>query len=385
MSPRIQPLGRVAFAWRLIAHRKTRTAVAALGIAFSILVVFVELGFYGAVTNTALAISSRLDADIVLLSPRFVHMSQADTFPRVRIFQSLALREVASSTPVYLRMARWKEPVRDEKCKLFALGFPLQGGAPLKVAGVAEQLQALEASNALLLDRLTRAKCGPFSPDGEVVVRDRIAHVVGGFEVGVGFLADGAIMMSDDTFMSLFRADSLDRVYLGLVKLKKGADPEQAAARLRKILPDDTRVVTRDELDGLLERHWVESTAVGNIFGLGTVAGFFVGVVVLFQILSADVRTQIHLYATLKAMGYGDRRLYHYVLQQAWVLALLGFVPAFAITAICFPLIRSATNLPVFMTATLACSVFVMSVVMCTLAGVISLRRISTMDPADLF
>ena len=191
--------------------------------------------------------------------------------------------------------------------------------------------------------------------------------------------------MSDDTFVRLFSADSLDRIYLGLVKLEQGADPAQTALRLREILPEDTRVVTREELDGLLERHWVESTAVGNIFAMGTIVGFFVGVVLLFQILAADVRTQLPLYATLKAMGYGDRVLYRYVLQQAWLFAVLGFVPAFAITASCFPLVREATNLPLFVTAALTASVFFMSVAMCTLAGVLSLRRISTTDPAELF
>jgi len=379
-------LGRVAFAWRLIAHRKTRSAVAVSGIAFSILVVFVQLGFYGAVVNTALAISSRLDADIVLVSSRFVHLSHASTFPRVRIYQSLALPEVVSSTPVYLRLARWEEPLRGGRCRLFAIGFPLRDGVPLAVSGIAEQLRALEASNALLIDRLTQPKCGPFAPDGAVVVRDRAAQVVGDFEIGVGFLADGAAVMSDDTFMRFFAGEeSLDRAYLGIVKLAAGADAEEVAARLRGILPKDTRVVTRDELDGLLERHWVENTAVGNIFGMGTVVGFLVGVVVLYQILSADVRTQLPLYATLKAMGYGDRRLYRFVLQQAWVFALLGFALAFAITASCFPLLRGATNLPVFMTAPLAIFVFLTSVAMCTVAGVLSVRRISTMDPAELF
>jgi len=377
---------RVAFAWRLIAHRKTRSAVAISGIAFSILVVFVQLGFYGAVVNTALAISSRLDADIVLLSSRFVHMSHASTFPRARIFQALALPEVASSTPMYLRLARWEEPARGGRCKLFAIGFPLRDGVPLLVAGVSEQLRALEASNALLIDRLTQSKCRPLAEGGDVVVRDKAAHIVGDFEIGVGFLADGSTLMSDDTFMRLFaREDSLDRVYLGILKLEAGADAEEVAIRLRGILPQDTRVVTRGELDALLERHWIESTAVGNIFGMGTVVGFWVGVVVLYQVLSADVRTQLPFYATLKAMGYGDRRLYRFVLQQAWSFALLAFVPAFAVSAICFPLIRGLTYLPVYMTATLAISAFAMSVGMCTLAGLMSLRRISVMDPAELF
>ena len=383
--PRRLRSGRVAFAWRMVVHRKTRTAVAVSGIAFAILVVFVQLGFYGAVVNTALAISSRLDTDIVLVSPRFVHLSQASTLPRVRLFQALALPEVASTAPLYLRYARWREPQTGERCKLFALGFPLGDGSPLALPEVSAQLRSLEPSNTLLADRFTQPECGPFGPEGSVEVREQVARVVGGFELGVGFLGDGAILMSDDTFAGLFSGHSLDRVHLGLVRLREGADIEQAARNLRAVLPVDTRVITRRELSGLLERHWVENTAVGNIFGMGTIAGFCVGVVVLFQILSADIRTQLPFYATLKAMGYRDRRLYHFVLQQSWMFALLGFLPAFAITLTGFPLIRRATQLPVFMTPELALSVLLMSITMCTLAGAMSVRRISTADPAELF
>ena len=373
------------FVRQAIAHRKRRTAVAVSGITFAILVVFVQLGFYGAVVNTALAISSKLDADVLLVSPRFVHLSQANSIPRVRLFQTLALSEVVSATPLYLRYARWREPLTGESCKLFALGFPLISGAPLVLPGIEEQLGAIEPSNTLLADTLTQPECGPFAPDGAVEVREQVAHVTGRFELGVGFLGDGAILMSDDTFARLFSSHSLDRVHLGLVKLAPGVDPELAAGKLREILPEDTRVVSRGELQGLLERHWVENTAVGNIFGMGTVAGFFVGVVVLFQVLSADIRTQLPLYATLKAMGYRDTKLYRYVLEQSWVFALLGFVPALIVTSSLFPLIRGATNLPVFMTPGLAGFVLVLSLGMCTLAGTLSLRRISTAEPAELF
>ena len=50
------PSRPVPFSIQLVSHKKTRTAVAAAGIGFAILVMFVQLGFYGAVLNTALAV-----------------------------------------------------------------------------------------------------------------------------------------------------------------------------------------------------------------------------------------------------------------------------------------------------------------------------------------
>lgn len=374
----------VPFAWRLLVHRRRRAYVAAAGIGFAILVIFVQLGFYTSVVNTATAMTSRFNADIVLISPRFVHLSETSTIPRVRLFQIFAVDGVADSTPLYFRYTNWRDPVSDQRCRLFGMGFPLDGMAPLEVADVDAQRVVLAASNTVLLDRLTQSKCGPFDPDGNVEIRDQAALVVGAYELGVGFLADGSLVMSDQSFARFFNHE-LESPHLGLVKTVPGADPLEVARRISEILPADTRAVTRDELSGLQVSHWVRSTAVGNIFGMGVVTGFFVGLVVLYQILSADIRTQLPLYATLKAMGYGEARLRWYVLEEAWMFAALGFAPALLITAVAFPLIFRATYLPLFVTPGLMALVFALAVVMCTGAGLLSVRRLRTADPAELF
>lgn len=376
---------RVPFAWRLIAHRKRRTAVAAAGIAFAILVVFLQLGFYSAVVNTAVAVTSQFDADLILISPRFVHLTETSQVPRVRLFQAMAVPEVETAIPLYFRYARWRDIDTGQTCKLFAIGFPLAEGVPLRTEGVAGQLRALKPSKTFLVDRLTQEKCGPVNGDGNVEIREQSARIVGDFEMGVGFLADGAMVLSDDSFSALFGNYPLDRPHLGLIRLVDGADPDAAAAALQAILPVDTRVVTLEGLSSLQIRHWVESTAVGNIFGMGAITGFFVGLVVLYQILSADIRMHLPLYATLKAMGYRDRRLYRFVLEQAWIFASLGFLPAFVMTAVGFPVIHALTKLPIFVTPWLTGLVLFLSFAMCTGAALLSLRRISVADPAELF
>lgn len=388
LEPGKRPTRPVPFARRLVTHRKTRTAVAAAGIGFAVLVIFMQLGFYGAVTHTALAISSRFDADLVLVSPRFVHLSETGTIPRGRLFQALSLQEVVSATPIYFRYAGWRDPETGERCRLFAVGFPLAEAAraaPLLIPEISQQIARLKPTNTLLLDRLTQADCGPTNPNGETEVREQAARVVGYFNLGVGFLADGALVMSDDSFSRLFGGHPLDRPHLGLVKLEPGSDRGAVIDRLVRNLPGDVRVLRKEELNRLQTDHWVKNTAVGNIFGMGSIAGFFVGVVVLYQILSTDIRNYLPLYATLRAMGYANRQLYRYVLEQAWIFAGLGYLPALALSLLLFPLIQKTTRLPIFVTPGLAALVLLLSVTMCSLAALLSARRLSSADPAELF
>lgn len=378
----------VPFALELVLHKKTRTAVAASGIGFAILVMFVQLGFYASVLNTALAVSARFDADIMLISPRFAYLGATGTIPVGRLYQAQARPEVIGTTPIYFRYADWRDPSNGANCRLFAIGFPLAADSdrsPLRLAGVDAQLPGLRPSNTLLLDRLTREKCGPVDPQGRVEIRNRSARVVGDFSLGVGFLADGAILMSDDTFSRFYENHPLDEPHLGLVRLAPNSDADDVADALRESLPRDVRVITRSQLNDLQTRHWVENTAVGNIFGMGTLAGFLVGVVVLFQILSTDIRNHLPLYATLRAMGYSERRLTRYVVEQAWIYAVLGFGPALLTSLFAFPLIHGATNLPIFITPGLVGGILVLSLLMCTVSALVSARRLHRADPAELF
>ena len=383
-----QSLRPVPLAWRLVSHRKSRAAVAVLGIAFALMVIFVQLGFYGAVRKTAIAVTSRFNADLVVVSPGFVHLLDTGTFDRARLFQVLAAPGVESATPLYFRFVNWYDPITSNTCRLFALGFPLAQAKivpPLMLDGLTDHLDALAPTGTILLDRLTQEKCGPASSAQIVNINGQISRAVGGFELGVGFLADGSVILSDDSFSRLFPYESFDKPHLGLVKLLPGADPSQVAEVLRQQIPEDIRILTRDELRVLQEQFWIKNTAVGNIFGLGSLAGFLVGLVVLFQILSTDIRNHLPLYATLRAMGYTKRQLSIYVLKQALIFAGMGYLPALAVTACLFPAVHWLTKLPLSMSVNLAIGVALLGAAMCTTSALLSMGRLRKADPAELF
>ena len=56
------------------------------------------------------------------------------------------------------------------------------------------------------------------------------------------------------------------------------------------------------------------------------VVALVVGSVVVYMVLSNDVANHLREYATLKAMGYTDGFLRGVVMQQAVVMALLGYI-----------------------------------------------------------
>jgi putative ABC transport system permease protein len=109
---------------------------------------------------------------------------------------------------------------------------------------------------------------------------------------------------------------------------------------------DDTRILTVQGYIEFEKGYWQKSTAIGFIFTLGTVMGFIVGIVIVYQILYTDVSDHLAEYATLKAMGYNNFYLAQVVIQEAFVLSILGFLPGLGISFGLYNLTRNATLLP---------------------------------------
>ena len=113
--------------------------------------------------------------------------------------------------------------------------------------------------------------------------------------------------------------------------------------------------------------------------------GFTVGGIIVYQILFADVSDHLAEYATLKAMGYTNGYLAWVVLQEAAILAVLGFIPGLAVSLFLYGAAAEATRLPLEMNLEVGALVLLLTVSMCALSGVIALRKIRSADPAEIF
>jgi putative ABC transport system permease protein len=193
------------------------------------------------------------------------------------------------------------------------------------------------------------------------------------------------ILTSDLNFVRIFKQQQLNEINLGLVLLNSGADQNEVAARLRSILPPDTRVFTRNELVPHETGYWVQLTSIGLIFGFGTIIAVVVGSVLLNQTLTAQVTRNLPQYATLKAMGYSDHYLVGIVLVLGTIMVMISYVPAVATSILIYSLIRRISSLPTEMTIPRLIGVLSIALTMSVASALLSLRALRRADPADLF
>jgi putative ABC transport system permease protein len=73
------------------------------------------------------------------------------------------------------------------------------------------------------------------------------------------------------------------------------------------------------------------------------------------------------------------------ILEEAIILAVIGFIPGFCITLSLYTLTRLATGLPMSMSFERATFVFVLANIMCSVSALLSLVKVLVTDPADVF
>lgn len=375
---------KTPLAWLNLLHDRVRTVVAVAGVAFAVVLILMQLGFLNSVKQTATQIYGRLEFDLLLISPQYLHISKPGVLPKSRLYQAKSVPGVADARPLYLGFNVWLNERERRRRGIFVMGFDLANPV-FRLPELSGDAASLRMVGNVLMDRHSRSEFGAWDVGDVREVAQRRVKIAGAFTMGTGFGADGAIIVGDRTFRYLFPGHRPDDVSLGLVRLEAGADPDETARRLKTALPDDVDVLTRAQIEQRERDHWVNKTSVGIIFTLGVVVGFIVGTAIVYQVLSSDIANHMSEYATLKAMGYGAGFLAKVVLQQAVILAVIGFIPGLAISYVLYSITSQRNKVPMELSPELAVSILAMTVLMCSLSGLASLRKVALADPADLF
>jgi putative ABC transport system permease protein len=381
---------KIPLSWLQLVREKPRLLVALAGIAFADILMFMQLGFQAALYDSTTRMHKNFRTDLVLISPQARNLMNMQTFPRRRLYQAMSLDGVKSAEALYINFADWKNPQTRRKNATLVLGFDPEKPV-FTLPEVNQNLEAIKLPDTLLFDRSSRGEYREAIAQinqGKTVTTElgeRRINLVGLFSVGASFGADGSLITSDLNFLRLFPRRNAEGVSVGLITLQPGTDPRLIQTTLQANLPDDVRVLTKQELIDFEKDYWQKNTAIGFIFSLGTMMGFIVGVIIVYQILYTDVSDHMAEYATLKAMGYKDFYLLGVVFQEALILAVLGYIPGISLSFGLYALTRNATNLPLFMASARALVVLVLTIVMCAISGAIAMRKLQAADPADIF
>ena len=382
---------RTPLGWLQLTQHKSRFAVAIGGVAFADLLILVQLGFQGALFNSAVLLHSKLKGDVFIISRQAINISAMSTFPRRRLYQAMDVTGVKSAEAMYVNLVTWKNPQTHAKKNLLIVGFN-PDKPPFDFPEINTQLDKIKQPDVLLFDRKAKGTYDKVIADvdaGKTVtteIEKRTVTVGGLFSIGASFGADGHLMTSQDNYLRLFNRQSQGSVNVGLIDVKPGYNPKQVADRLIAYLPkEDVQVFTKEEYIAFEQGYWQRQTPVGMIFNLGAIMGAIVGMIIVYQVLSTDVNSHLKEYATFKAMGYSNGYLLSIVFEEALILAVLGFIPGLIVSTGLYSIVRAGTNLPIAMTLLRAIQVFLITLVMCMGSGAIATNKVQAADPADMF
>ena len=379
------PLG-----WAQLSHQKVRLLVAIAGIAFADILIFMQLGFHTSLFGGVTRINENLNGDLYIVSSRTKFMDDGQTFDRRHLYQADAVAGVASASPFYYSHAGWVNPWNKKVTNVAILAFD-PAHPVLNLPDVNQQLEQIKLPDKVLVDRQARPDLGAIAEavdNGQPVTTEisgRRVSVGGMFDFGSTLFVEGFLITSDWNYLRLYGANSIEQVKVGVLEAEPNADIETVKQRVIASLPDVVTVMTHQEFITTEKEFWDQNHPAGTIFNFGVVMGFIVGIVIVYQVLFADVNDHLAEYATLKAMGYPDKSLLMVVFQEAIILAVLGFIPGFGVSIGMYGLLEALTKMPLAMQSAVALRVFFLTLIMCSASGAIAIRKLQSADPAEVF
>lgn len=394
-------LHQTPLSWKNLTHDPRRLAAAVCGIGFAVLLMFVQVGFQRALFASQVRLVEGLQGEVFLISPARFALAAEKRFPRTRLMQAQSCPGVQGVYPLYAELATSilkrvsaEKPTRGRPIR--SLGYRL-GDPVFRLPGVKENERLLREPNTVLIDLGSRKKQYHVPVDEPaqlattpVELAGRGVRIVGSFSMGPDFVHEGNLVMSAETFASVFggrggASAPLERVDIGVVQLRPGADPNRVQRDLEERLPKDVRAFTRAELKSNERRFWSSTTPIGTVFAAGQVLGFVVGVVICYQVIFSDISDHMSEFATLRAMGYGTRYFLGLVAAEAVWLALFGFVPGALVSTALYVYLEAETGLLMRMNGETLLVVLASTLLMCLASSMLAVRKLLTADPANLF
>lgn len=387
---------RTPLAWKNLTNNRSKLVLSSTGVGFAVLLMFMQIGFRNALLDSNVELIQLFDADIILVSPARYNLSSERRFSRHWLQRVAASNGVGAIAA--LRAERTTASIKVEGFKARSIRVLAIDPDPqfFRHIELAQLLQTADAENSALVDSRSKTGYG-FAVSDREILRQQYVELNGKrillsdtFLLGTDFANDGTLLMSNRLFPKYFPwrssgRDPLDLVDIGLVKLAPAADVDRLMDDLIQINPEQMAVYKRSDFVARELRFWSRNTPIGIIFGIGTIMGLIVGAIICYQIQFNDISENMPELATLKAMGYNNGYFWGLVLCQSFYLACLGFIPGLFVSWALYDLLASASGLVMRLSLERIGLVWILTLGMCLLSGLLALRRLWRADPASLF
>ena len=216
----------------------------------------------------------------------------------------------------------------------------------------------------------------------EVEINRRRAKVEERLEGFGGFLGVPTLFTSYNNAMRFLNLGPDQTMYL-VVRVAPEYSVNETRERLSRRFPE-VDVLSRNQFASKSRSYWMMKTGAGGAILAAAILGFLIGLVVVSQTIYANTMENIEEYATLKALGASGSFISRVVLVQALICGAVGSILGLALV---IPAMHGARSLIpwIYTPLWLPAMCFVLSLVMCSLAAISSIRTALTVEPGRVF
>ena len=370
-----------SLAVRNLLHDKARFAVTVVGVVFAVVLVAVQIGLFIGFATTTSNVIDNSGADLWIVSQNVDHLEVGVPMAESKLYQALATTGVRSAQKHIVQFVDWRNP-NGAVQRVELVGFDPHGtmGGPWNAEPGA--VAALNAPDVMIIDRLYVDKLGFVDLGQTVEIRQRRARVVG-FTKGIRTFTTSPVVFTSFKNAQNYTGLRTDRTTYILVKALDGYDTRRLARDLQDRLTA-VDVYTTPEFSRRTRYYWMFGTGAGITIILAAVLGFIVGVVIVAQTIYAATVDHLREYGTLKAIGASNLYLNWVIVKQSLISGVIGYAVGIAIVALAVKLSREG-QVQIVVPWPVAVALLGLTLVMCVAASVVSVHKVTRIDPAMVF
>ncbi|MCL5094338.1 MAG: ABC transporter permease [Patescibacteria group bacterium] len=359
-------------AFRNLTREKGRLLITAGGVAFSVILILVLLGLYFGWQTQMTRFLGNIDTDFWVGQKGSRDMSH--TVSILPASMELKLKEldgVSSVTPFIGRQASFN--IAGKEAHFFLIGMDPNGA--IKPYRIIEGKE-IPGNSEIIIDQ-TFAKTEKLTIGDELTINS-VKMKVAGISSGGNLLVYSYAFTNANDAKKILDSSQFVNYYLVKTHDKEKAEKAISAAfpnlgiiEKQDFLSNNTKIITETFLP---------------IIGVLLTIAVFIGIAVIGLTIFTATVEKSREFGVLKAIGYKGSQLYAIALIQAVLSGIIGFVVGLALIPLIVKLAEAATSAFIYevdvpKVLLVLAAVFAMS----TIASLIPLKRIISIDPAEVF
>ena len=371
---------RSLVALKILLHDRSTTAGALIGVIAIVFLVGQQISvLFGLFTYMSVLVDHG-GADIWICSKNTDNINGAGYIPERYVDRVTGLAEVDWAEPLLFGSANLAtRDGKNEAVQVVGLHNPRGAAGPWRFYQGGQE-GTLESEGATI-ERLDAKLYG--SPQvGDTIeignVRVRVSAITQSAKGFAGRLVYTNMVKAQEIIKS-----PPGRCKAVMVKLKDGVSLQAGLDRVRSVLPG-AEVLSAADLSRKTRIYYVKNTGMGGSFGLSTLIGALVGIIIITLTMYTGVLQRQKDFAVLRALGARKIDIFIIVLAQSLMIGVAGVFIGFLLLAgfLAGPL---DSPLPSYLPAWIGPVLAGATLAMCVLGSLLAMRKAISVEPASVF